>query len=438
MDSTAKGNRLEDAFYEYLLEQQRCGVLVYDSIPPDHCKIFRKKTYFCKERGADVEFDIVIELYRPGRPSPHSYTVFECKNYDGAIPEIYVADFSDKLSRLFRNAAKGILVVSSRLQSGAENVARSRLLGIVKYDESGLEVVADRKGGLRLENSFVASQLFPSVQRSKSLKFSAYYDGKTYGALDQLLRAVHPELFKDHRDGIRTTSVPFVRLEELQQSALRLLDRIDYKSGAVDLSRVCALLSVRQVLFDGAVFDDDGTPILGSANFDARTIQLNMHTNDFRKRFTLAHEIGHFHLEHGGYLRSDTFIEGDLLTGLESKARFEYERLEYQANIFASELLLPDHLFRTAVEVARNRHDIRDRSHGYIYVDNQLCNIEPYDKLLSELSSYFEVSKQAVEIKLLRMGLLTDARQRILGETSAQHLGEFVTRLPTVRRRQQP
>lgn len=220
MDTTAKGNRLEDAFYDYLLEQQRRGVLVYDSIPPDHCKILRKQKYYCKDRGADVEFDIVIELYRPGRPSPHSNTVFECKNYDGAIPEIYVADFSDKLSRLFRNAAKGVLVVSSRLQSGAENVARSRLLGIVKYDERGLEVVADRKGGLRLENNFLESQLFPSVRRSKSLKFSAYHDGRTYGSLDQLFKAVHPELFEDHRDDIRTASVPFVTSEELKRLAL--------------------------------------------------------------------------------------------------------------------------------------------------------------------------------------------------------------------------
>jgi len=410
-------------------------VLVYDSIPPDHCKILRKKTYFCNERGADVEFDIVIELYRPGRTSPHFYTVFECKNYDGGIPEIYVTDFSDKLSRLFRNASKGILVVSSRLQSGAEHVARSRKLAIVKYDEHGLEVVADRKGGLRLENGFVTSQLFTSVRRSKSLRFSAYHDGRIYGALDQLLRDINPELFKDHPDEGRVESVPFVTLGALKELALRLLERIDYKSGAVDLHKVCALLSIELVFFGGSVYDEDGSPVLGSANFDARSIQLNVHANERRQRFTLAHEIGHFQLEHGTYLRSDTFVQDDLFTGIDSKAKFEYERLEVQANAFASELILPEHIFRKAVGVARDRADIRDRSHGYIYVDNQPCNIEPYDQLLTEISDYFEVSKQAIEIKLLRKGLLTDARQNVRGEATAQHLGAFVPRLPILRHR---
>ncbi len=436
MDTTAKGNRLEDAFYEYLLDQQRRGVLVYDSIPPDHCKILRKKTYFCNERGADVEFDIVIELYRPGRTSPHFYTVFECKNYDGGIPEIYVTDFSDKLSRLFRHAAKGVLVVSSRLQSGAENLARSRMLAIVKYDEHGLEVVADRKGGLRLESRFLESQLFTSMRRSKSLKFSAYHDGRTYGALNQLLRDINPELFRDHPDEGRVDSVPFVTLGALRKSALRLLERIDYRSGAVDLHKVCALLSIDLVFFGGSVYDEDGNPVLGSANFDARSIQLNVHANELRRRFTLAHEIGHFELEHGKYLRSDTFVQDDLLMGIDSKAKFEYERLEVQANAFASELILPEHIFRKAVQVARDRADIRDRSHGYIYVDNQPCNIEPYDHLLTDISDYFEVSKQAIEIKLLRMGLLTDARQNVRGEVNAQHLGAFVPRLPILRHRQ--
>jgi hypothetical protein len=124
-----------------------------------------------------VEFDVVIELFRNGRSTPHSYVVFECKNYSGSIPELYVNDFSLKLSRTFRHAAKGVLVISSRLQSGAENVARHSKMGIVKFDEHGFEIIADRKVRPFIEHSFAQKQIFESEKPVKSLKFSAIYNG---------------------------------------------------------------------------------------------------------------------------------------------------------------------------------------------------------------------------------------------------------------------
>lgn len=80
MNSTHKGNKLEDAFYKYLLDQKSRGDLVYGLHPPENCKILRKKEYYCREREDYVQFDIVLELYRQGRSSAHSYVVFECKN----------------------------------------------------------------------------------------------------------------------------------------------------------------------------------------------------------------------------------------------------------------------------------------------------------------------------------------------------------------------
>ena len=140
MNSSKKGDELEDAFFDFLVEQQRREELVYGLYPSNRCKIFKKKSYPCKERGAKVQFDIVVELYREGRTEASSCVVFECKNYRGGIPETCVTDFSDKLGRVFKHAHKGVLVVSSRLQSGADSLARSRSLGIVKYDQTGLDV----------------------------------------------------------------------------------------------------------------------------------------------------------------------------------------------------------------------------------------------------------------------------------------------------------
>ncbi|MHC1550269.1 ImmA/IrrE family metallo-endopeptidase [Phyllobacterium sp. K27] len=429
MNSTQKGDNLEDAFYQYLLDQQRRGELVYGLNPPDNCKIFKKKGYYCKERAADIQFDVVIEIYRLGSSNPSLYVIFECKNYEGSIPETCVTDFSDKLGRIFKHAVKGVLVVSSRLQSGAENVARSRSMGIVKYDENGLEVVADRSGRYCLENGFVKSQIFRNQLSGKALKFSAYHDGKFFGTISQFLSSLEPQLSVSNEIENRNSliSVPYLSADVIKQSAKDILEQIGYKYGPVDLGMICSALSIDLHYSKQVVKDEDGTLILGSANFDRNTIQINAHADSNRERFTIGHEIGHFCLKHKQYLRSETIVEKDLLIDSEPHNRFNYERLEYQANAFSSDLILPDEMFRTATNVARSKLDIRNKGFGDIFVDDQPCNFLPYYQLLSSLSQYFDVSKQAIEIKLKKMGLLNDQRTRNQASPVGRLLGNFTS-----------
>lgn len=157
--------------------------------------------------------------------------------------------------------------------------------------------------------------------------------------------------------------------------------------------------------------DGGGNLILGSANFDRKLISINFHSNKNRERFTLGHEIGHFCLRHEQYLHSEKIIEHDLFIDKDVGGIFNYERLEFQANAFSSSLLLPSNVFLGVTDVFRKRLNIRDRGHGYIYVDDQPCNLHTYEQLLSNLRLYFEVSRQAIEIKLLRMGLVVDMRK---------------------------
>ncbi|AAX74123.1 hypothetical protein P053_02421 [Brucella abortus 01-4165] len=413
MNSTSKGDSLEDAFYKYLFDQKNRGELVFGAYPPENCKIYKKKRYYCREREADVEFDIVLELYRTGRDAPHLYVIFECKNHDASISEIYVNDFSSKIGRIFSHAVKGIIVVTSRLQSGAEKVARNARMGIVKYDEHGLEIIADRRGAC-IEHGFVRSQIFRSDDPIKSLKFSAYYDGKYFGTIDELLTNLDPEPVGQSRHEKKrgSISVPFRSLDQIKAFAARALEVANYSSGAVDLAKICQSLSIDFQFTDQAVFDVDGVLILGSANFERKTIQINSHSRQTRERFTIGHEIGHFCLNHERYLRSETIIANDLFITREEGDSFVYERLEYQANAFSAELILPDVTFLP--QTAQFRHDleIRDRGHGYIFVDDQPCNYLPYEELLSRLSTYFEVSKQAIEVKFKKRKLLIDKRQR--------------------------
>ncbi len=414
MSTIEKGDELENKFHQYLLSQQSRGDLVYGAHPEDLCKIYKKRKYYCEERKADVTFDVVVELYRQGRTSPHFYVIFECKNYEGAIPENQITDFSDKVGRIFPHAAKGVIVVSSRLRSGAENIAKKRKMGIVKYDEHGFEIIADRKSGICVERRFVETQIFKNESSVKPLKFSAFYDGKFYGSIDQFLRgfdssqSVAGELANDSV----TVSVPYISDETIRGSAHKLLEKITYKDGAVDLNKICSKLYIDLQFTNHSDQDEDGNSILGSVNFDQKSILIYSHDDKNRERFTIAHEIGHFYLRHDRYLRSESIVERDLTIRDEKESSFNYERLECQANIFAADLILPEDMFLRKTEEYRRKLGIKDRGHGYIFVDDQPWNYGSYNQLLEYLSSYFEVSKQAIEIQYKKNGMLTDQRKK--------------------------
>ena len=429
MHSTAKGDKLEDALHEYLLDQQRRGELLYETHHPDHCRIHRKKKYFCRERNGDVEFDVVIEIYRKGSDKPQFLVIFECKNYERSVPEKEARDFASKL-RTIPYAAKGVFVISSRLQSGAQNVAESNGIGIAKYDVNGLEVVAERTGRSFLPSGFVRSQIIESETPAKSLRFSAFYEGSFFSEVSDLLDGLisYDENVKHAKRPKKSTVVPFMNEAALKRNAEGLLQEIGYRQGPVDLEKMCSSLALELHYSNALPQDADGRHVLGTANLDTNTIQINYHRNPLRKRFTLAHELGHFRLGHKKYLRSDNMIDSDLFSSADPGSERNYERLEFQANIFASLVILPDETFRVATAVACRLHDIKDRGHGRVYVDDQPSNRADYLKLLTDLSEYFQVSHQVIEIRLLRMGLLTDRRTRSEPINIAQSIGNLVPR----------
>lgn len=413
MNTTDKGNKLEDQLYDYLHGQLVRGKHVFDVYPANLCEVHKKKKYYCREREGDVEFDVVIEIRREGRSEPHLRVIFECKNHEKPVQERDIRDFSDKIKGISAHGAKGLVVSSSRLQSGAENVARNRGLGIVKFDENGIDIVADRTGGTWTENHFVKKQIIDGAEKSKSLKFSACSDGRFFGSVNQLLRSFAPESAIEAATVVDplTKYVTFKSDTEIRAIAEKSLSHLHHIRGAVDLEKLCVELDLQLRFSEKLALDSDGHQILGTANFDQRTIEVNQQGNKHRERFTIDHEIGHFCLRHDQYLHTDSIIEHDLLVDAQSDGTLNYERLETQANIFASELLLPEADFRISVEALRLHIGIADRGFGYIFVDDQPCNYTPYNEMLSALSNHFNVSKQAIEVRIKRMGLVTDKRR---------------------------
>ena len=411
MNTVKKGDELEEKFYQYLLDQKNRGHLVCGIHPAHLCKIYKQKKYYCKTRESYVTFDIVIELNGEGRTKPYLTVLFECKNFANNVPESELNDFSVKVNRIFGHSAKAVMVVSSPLQSGAATTAKNTKMGVVKYDENGFETIIDRKGNSLVEKEFLKSQIIKDTSKTKALKFSAYHNGNLFGSIGEFLDDLTSTEKRDSR-AQKQISIDYISDETIKNSVQNVLEKINYKSGSVDLCAVCALLSIELNSTNEIISDENGHEILGSANFDQKTILIHDHKNKSRERFTIAHEIGHFYLKHDRYLRSESIIESDLFNNNHNNnAYFNYERLEFQANAFAAHLLLPENHFIKKTCEYRSVLDIRDRGNGFIYVDDQPCNIRDYLSLLSRLSSYFNVSQEAIEVKFKKMNILTDERK---------------------------
>ena len=105
---------------------------------------------------------------------------------------------------------------------------------------------------------------------------------------------------------------------------------------------------------------------------------MNQTDVPFRKRFSIAHELGHhfLHLLHDGDF-VDT--ELDLFRDIEDPDRdTPSKRAEVQANQFAAALLMPEELIRTEWQQTKN---------------------------VANLARRFNVSEEAMGIRLSRLGL---------------------------------
>lgn len=104
------------------------------------------------------------------------------------------------------------------------------------------------------------------------------------------------------------------------------------------------------------------------------TIILPLHTGSTRDRFTLAHELGHYIVHYLWPLENEGLDEGKMIA-----LRKGSERVEWEANWFASAFLMPEQAFRHAHEEFNGR--------------------------ISELSKHFCVSSAAADVRVRSLGL---------------------------------
>lgn len=217
--------------------------------------------------------------------------------------------------------------------------------------------------------------------------------------------------------------LPHYNSNEIESKANKLL--LYFSPTYFETVKATPLLSIVELLkskhgivfqFDKILgFNNENNRILGACNPIKRVIIIDSSLKDdtHKFNFTLAHELGHLALHRNlkfKYESQDVTNEEETVIDYNSKKelRTDSDWMEWQANHYASALLMPAEIFKTALVFEQSKLGISRT--GTIYVDNQPCNQQAFFQLINLLSQLFGVSKSAVEYRLQKLGLIDDKR----------------------------
>lgn len=167
--------------------------------------------------------------------------------------------------------------------------------------------------------------------------------------------------------------------KRIDEKAMKLLQQSDALALPVDLNRVVEYLGLS---LNEKPLENEYSGFLAVKE---KTIVVNLNHPPVRRRFTIAHEIGHYQL----HRRSEdipVFIDRAVYHRKESVAGVDYS-MEMQANAYAAGLLMPEALLDVYLD------------------DHPALDLErPAD--IKTLAEEFEVSRPAMEFRLINLGFV--------------------------------
>jgi Zn-dependent peptidase ImmA (M78 family) len=168
---------------------------------------------------------------------------------------------------------------------------------------------------------------------------------------------------------------------KIKRSVEKLLQLAEAAEPPVPVERIARLCGaqIRYVPssadLSGLIFQENGNVIIGVNALHAKT----------RQRFTIAHELGHLELHNHGELHVDRNFR---VMPRNAKSSQATDPEEIEANTFAAELLMPEHMLE---------HDLQQ--HSVDWED---------DEFLRSLAERYKVSVQALIFRLINLGYISN------------------------------
>lgn len=119
---------------ELRVEQWLTRLIADEQIPVNAAltKVSRHGKVFSRDRGSQITFDVVLELYRRGADTPCLYWIWECKDYSHLVPVDDIEEFHSKIEQIGRDRTKGTIVTTSGFQQSVIALAEAYGIGLVR------------------------------------------------------------------------------------------------------------------------------------------------------------------------------------------------------------------------------------------------------------------------------------------------------------------
>ena len=390
-------NQHKGDYFEKLVFKKLKELIKNQDIPgvSRYNEIFLHKQYASKT-APDVMLnpDITIEVYSNSNKETWSnLLVVECKNHGRKIDNSIYREFVGNLSDYPRSGVRGIMVSSAGFTQQVITLAQSDNIALVVLSEqSDWETIIWRK-----INSFEQHQFGHKVLTGEaSTSYPIVYSGNSFVTVSDLLQECGIPMSKALHIPFMEDNVICKKVEDILQNTKYLI-----KENFIDC---CFSLIAPNYKFDFVEMQED---CLGKCDFKEHVITINSSLSKHRQNFTIAHELGHIAL-HSSIVENLFSIEDRESDKNTIISKSIYGRMEYQANTFASYLLMPNIPFMAEVNKLFKENWITT---GRLYHDYQPCNIRDCNVVVGALSSKFNVSQEAVIVRLKRANLYIEGER---------------------------
>jgi len=419
MNTTKKGDLLEDkaiAIIDRLLDEALIGIM------KDYVKVFKKKKYPSRERNGDVEFDLSIEVWPPNADRYSIVYFIECKNYKTRVSIDKVKKFYADIQETSALNAKGILITNTPLQSGAYDYANSKRLMVIQGESADNFNIILHKRNIEKEN------LIPIL--GETLDYNLIDEG-----VQNLAKLIDKQILIAFVPPSRSISygIDLLKKSDIESISLKELNNInpEFIDNAYGLS-INDLKDYLKQEYDLEVtnFNPGRRQYLGTCDIANNTIGISKHiVNTPRELFVLAHEFGHYILHQNLSINQqllDSFSDSkfDFSTG---KNRLENPRhwIEWQANYFSASILLP----RTSITAKLWQFQQREGLiKGNLFLNDEYRTQRIFNKIITRLSTHFNVSKTSIIYRLREYKLITDkSRVKSIGDLISDYKTKFFT-----------
>lgn len=356
-----------------------------------HSRIFQHKNYECIGLNRVIDFDITIETYNPNYSQQEwsSLVVIECKCLTHTVNISDLDEFETKMKKISESGIKGIMVTTKGFTRCTIEQAKNTHIALMVLSEEQHNWIVSRD----INKSEQQMQILQGFNRPGVVP--TIYSDNQFVSLYKFLNQINVSTTEQN-----VVDIPWLSHEEIKNKANDL-----YNSCSITSNDVAGELLTQHFPDIRINFSDFAQGVLGALSFSDKIITLSnaLVSDVHRKNFTLAHELGHLYLHKPVLERYNNPLldyEEGFVANLPDVI---IKRMEIQANLFASYLLIPQIPFVNEVIRLFKEFSITT---GRLYLDHQPCNKRDVHAILRVISLKFNVSIEAAKMRLINEKLL--------------------------------